>query len=218
MIKHVPHSAVQIVCDFDGTITDGNVMEFIAARFASCGLAYSEAWERKEISTREEFELTFKCIDASLDDMAASLVDVPYDEGLSELVAYCHSRGYTFSILSDGLRWYIDAVLANAGVQDVYVYANEVRQTENGFAFDFPWYSDETPRLATCKPLVMRDIRKQGKRVMYIGDGPSDFQAVHFADMVFAKPRLAAYCSEKRLVHLGFETFKDILANWPWLD
>lgn len=211
-------SPVQVVCDFDGTITDGNVMEFIAARFASCGLAYSEAWERQEISTREEFNLTFQCIDESLETMAASLVDVPYDEGLPDLVEFCRLRGYIFSILSDGLRWYIDGVLANAGIQDVYVYANEVRQTGDGFTFDFPWYSDETPRLATCKPLVMRDIRKQGKRVMYIGDGPSDFQAVHYADMVFAKTKLAAYCRENRLVYQTFETFKDILANWPWLD
>jgi len=211
-------SPLQVVCDFDGTITDSNVMDFIAIRFASCGLTYSQAWDRGEISTREEFELTFGCINASLAEMSVALQEVPYDENLPALVQSCRTQGYTFSILSDGLRWYIEAVLANAGVHDVRIYANEVREVENGFAFEYPWYSDETPQLAMCKPDVMRDIRKQEKKVIYIGDGPSDFAAVHLADMVFAKPLLADYCREQGLLYQPFKTFDDILKNWPWLD
>jgi len=213
-----PASPVQIVCDFDGTVTDGNVMDFIATRFAACGLTYSQAWDRGEISTREEFELTFATISASLDEMLPALSEVAYDTGLKDLVTFCRARGIPFSILSDGLRWYIEAVIQHAGVQDVYIYANEVLESEEGFTFTYPWYSDETPQLAMCKPIIMRDLRKQGKKIIYIGDGPSDFAAVHYADMVYAKPALETYCREQNIACQPFNTLADIITNWQWLD
>lgn len=217
-MQNQPVSPIQIVCDFDGTITAGNVMDFIATRFATCGLTYSQAWDRGEISTREEFKFTFATISASLDEMVPALAEVVYDPALVDLVQFSRARGIPFSILSDGLRWYIEAVLRHAGVEDVFIYANEVYEESDGFSFTYPWYSDETPRLAMCKPDVLRDLRKQGKKIVYIGDGPSDFAAVHFADMVYAKPALEAYCREQNIACQPFQTFADIIANWRWLD
>jgi len=217
-MQSLSDTSIQVVCDFDGTITQGNVMDFIASRFAACGLKYSQAWDRGEISTRDEFRLTFAEIDASLEEMTASLKDVAYDKTLPDLVKFCRERGYVFSVLSDGLRWYIEAVLAHAGVNDVYLYANEIRAVDGAFEFDYPWYSEETPRLAMCKPRVLRGLRKQGKVIVYIGDGPSDFAAVHYADMIYAKPALEAYCQEQRLACQPFDKLVDIITRWQWLD
>jgi 2-hydroxy-3-keto-5-methylthiopentenyl-1-phosphate phosphatase len=205
---------VQVLCDFDGTVTEKNVMEFIAIRFAGSGDKYSQAWDRGELTTPDEFRLTFATITASLHEMEVALDEVAFDESIAQLVHACNQRGYEFAILSDGLGWYIEYILARAGVGDVFLYANTVWEREGKFEFEFPWHSDETPRLATCKPAIVRSIKEQGKGIIYIGDGPSDFDAVKYADVIYAKPKLAAYCREHGHAYQPFSTFSDIIAHW----
>lgn len=205
---------VQVLCDFDGTVTEYNVMDFIAIRFASSGNKYSLAWDRGEITTPDEFRLTFATITTGLDEMEAALEEVTFDASIVDLVRSCRRRGYKFAIVSDGLRWYIERILARAGVEDVFLYTNTIRERDGKFEFEFPWHSDETPRLATCKPAIMRSIREQGKKIIYIGDGPSDFAAVRYADVIYAKSKLEAYCRENGLAYQPFTTFSDIIAHW----
>ena len=63
---------------------------------------------------------------------------------------------------------------------------------------------------ATCKPAIMRRIRKKQRQVIFIGDGLSDRFAVEAADVVFAKHELLAYCRERRMACRAFETFADV--------
>ncbi len=205
---------VQVLCDFDGTVTEENVMEFIAIRFASSGNKYSLAWDRGEITSSEEFHLTFATITTGLREMEAALEEVIFDASIVDLVRACRRRGYEFAIVSDGLGWYIERILARAGVENVFLYANTVRERDGKFEFEFPWHNDETPRLATCKPAIVRSIREQGRNIIYIGDGPSDFTAVRYADVVYAKSKLAVYCRENGIAHQSFTTFSDIIAHW----
>jgi len=63
---------------------------------------------------------------------------------------------------------------------------------------------------ATCKPAVIRAVRKEQQPVIFIGDGLSDRFAVEAADVVFAKHELLAYCRERGVACRPFETFGDV--------
>jgi 2-hydroxy-3-keto-5-methylthiopentenyl-1-phosphate phosphatase len=47
-------------------------------------------------------------------------------------------------------------------------------------------------------------------RIVYIGDGVSDFCPAEHADIIFAKKELAAYCNRQRLPHYPFTTLSDV--------
>jgi 2-hydroxy-3-keto-5-methylthiopentenyl-1-phosphate phosphatase len=63
---------------------------------------------------------------------------------------------------------------------------------------------------ATCKPAIIRRVRKKQQPVVFIGDGLSDRFAVEVADVVFAKHELLAYCHERGMACRAFETFGDV--------
>ena len=46
---------------------------------------------------------------------------------------------------------------------------------------------------------------------VFIGDGVSDYCASNFADIVFAKKRLASYCWKNNITYYEFKNFNDII-------
>ena len=48
---------------------------------------------------------------------------------------------------------------------------------------------------------------------IYIGDGRSDFCVAGRADLVFAKDKLADYCSDKNIPFIAFDDFADLLSR-----
>jgi len=66
---------------------------------------------------------------------------------------------------------------------------------------------------ATCKAEIIRQQRRNGSAVIFIGDGLSDRFAAQAADIVFAKRQLLAYCRENGIACRPFETFAEIEAE-----
>ena len=46
---------------------------------------------------------------------------------------------------------------------------------------------------------------------VFIGDGISDFCASNYADIVFAKKRLASYCWKNNITYHDFKNFQDVI-------
>ena len=63
---------------------------------------------------------------------------------------------------------------------------------------------------ASCKRNVVVNNSTDDDIVVYIGDGHTDYCGAEHSDIVFAKSRLAAYCSKNRIPHHPFNTFFDI--------
>ena len=86
--------------------------------------------------------------------------------------------GIELAVVSDGLDWAIETVLESHGIHGLPVYANHVVFEGAEFHCEFPWYDPLTPLVGVCKPLIVRRYRQDGGRVIYIGDGRSDREAV----------------------------------------
>ena len=206
--------SIAILCDFDDTISMLNVGDFLFKKFAGCGLEHTRRWERGEISSKEELIYTFATITASREEMEAAIASIEIDPGFKLLLDLSSQKGHQFAILSDGLEWYISYVLAQNNVRDVRIYANQIYFENGEYRFEFPWYRDETPMRGVCKPHIVRSFQSPSTKVVYIGDGLTDVDAVAFADFVYAKDYLLEHCLQQEIPVLKFNMISDVVENW----
>jgi len=210
-------SKVAVLCDFDGTIALRQVIPTLYEHFAgpSC-MEVVQRWMRGEVGTKEEFRICFGSITASRAEMEAVLDSVPIDPAFPRLLDFCRQRGYRFAIVSDGLRWYINYILARYGIHGLTVYANEIYFEPQGIRLAFPWYSADAPLRGVSKKGIIRRYQADGCKVVFIGDGLSDIDAVQVADVLYANDDLLAYCRKHGIPAIEFSDLSDVLAKWVY--
>ncbi len=209
------NQSIAVLCDFDGTITYCEVMDVIYQNFASGNCdELAKLWMRGEISTPQEIQGCWATIHAARQEIEAVLDTIPFDMGFAALSNYCRHQGYPLAIVSDGLQWYIEYILKRQGISGLTIYANQIEFKPSGFEISFPWYNPETPRRGVSKPMIIQRYQKSGSRVVFIGDGLSDVEAVSIADKVYAKSRLLEYCRQNNLPVTGFIDMTDLLMKW----
>jgi len=65
----------------------------------------------------------------------------------------------------------------------------------------------------TCKLLRLFQLRTEGYRIAYVGDGHSDLCPALEADHVFAKAELAQLCDQEEIAYISFDRFADVQRN-----
>ena len=205
-------SSTIFLCDFDGTIASESLSDFLYYHFAGCGMVYSDMWAEGKIGTREEIELSFKTIIATREKMEGALSTIRIDPCFHDFYRYCRVKGYKMAILSDGLDWAIDFILAKEGISGVPIFANQIMFKDTGFEFKFPYFDPSTPLSGVCKRIVVEQFKVQGSQVVLVGDGRTDMDAAGAANFVIASDELLAYCREQRIPHQPYKNFCDITA------
>jgi 2,3-diketo-5-methylthio-1-phosphopentane phosphatase len=205
---------IAFLCDFDGTVCPTQMMDFLYTQFAEAGMAYAERWERGELSTQEEIELSFATIHASREEMESALDRITIDPHFRPFLEACRRGNHSFGIVSDGLEWYIKYILERHGIHDVSIFANRIYFEPDGFRFEYPWYDDETPLRGVCKPMIVRQHQEKGAKVVYVGDGMSDFDVVGVADHLFATGLLAEYAQGKGSPVITFSDCADLMPKF----
>lgn len=200
------------LCDFDGTITPYKLADFLYENFAECGTKYSDMWAEGKIGTREEIELSFRHITASQEQMELSLSEIPIDACFKPFIDFCKQKKYKLAIVSDGLEWAIRFVLKNHDItNDIQIFANQILFTASGYKFNFPYYRSTNPDVGVYKPAILNQYKKQGYKVVLIGDGKTDMEAAPIADFVFARDELLRYCNEMKIPSKGYQDFCEII-------
>jgi 2,3-diketo-5-methylthio-1-phosphopentane phosphatase len=207
---------VVMLCDFDGTITTTNTMDFLYATFATCGMKYVEEWEAGKLSTMEEERLSFNHLHASREEMEQALdANMILDPDTGGLVDYCRAQGYGFVVLSEGQTWYIHHLLAKHKLAVDKVYGSEISFNLDGsFTMEYPYFDARFPMRGTAKATIIENYKKAGYFTVFIGDGKSDTDAVRAADKVYAKGHLLEYCLTHQISVEGFKDFKGLLQLW----
>ncbi|MEA4811666.1 MAG: HAD-IB family phosphatase [Anaerolineaceae bacterium] len=210
-----PSKAI-VLCDFDGTITSEGTMDMLYKHYASCGTKYVLEWEQGKLSTMEEERLTFNCMHASREEMEKGLDKyMEIDPQTIQLAEYCRQKEYGFVILSEGQVWYIAYLLKKYDVTPDMIYGSEVTFNMDGsYDLRYPYHHSDYPKRATAKAIILKKYKEQGFYTIFIGDGLSDTDVVHFADKVYAKEPLLSYCKQHGIAAKGFTNFKGLLAQW----
>ncbi|MBF0502121.1 MAG: MtnX-like HAD-IB family phosphatase [Candidatus Riflebacteria bacterium] len=203
-----------IISDFDGTIAECDTTDLLLSRFASPSWHEIEhRWEVGEIGSAECMRQQIALIMATEDDLKKTLDTVRLDAGFADFAEICRQSDIPLMIVSDGLDASIKYLLEKNHLSNLPITANRLICNENSsFRLETPHEIKNCRVLAgVCKCNVIRNFIKthDRTRVIFIGDGRSDFCAAGIADMVLAKASLLEYCRKNSIPHLPINDFVD---------
>ena len=200
-----------MVVDFDGTVTETDVLDTIASQFGDPEV-YQEVEDGlhggrlplRDVITRE-----FEPVKMPLEDAVQwAIENVRIRPGFRELVELANERGWRVVVVSSGFHELIEPMLQHEGV-DVELHANRVDAGPDGWRVIWR-YDDECESCGeSCKRSVVRRIAGDDE-IVYIGDGISDHCAAEASDRVFATRGLARYLDERGVPYELFDDFHSI--------
>ncbi|HEY6401962.1 MAG TPA: HAD-IB family phosphatase [Blastocatellia bacterium] len=201
-----------IFSDFDGTITERDTLVFLATRLGG-GASMVEAIGRLigegKLSLRDGIAAEMRSIRKPFAEAERLLrEEVRIDPGFAPLAKWLGEKKIPLTVLSAGFHQIIDLFISRDEFPDLEIMANQVRPNEEiGWQCEFrdgtEWGHDKSGPL--------KEARRRGEYVIFIGDGLSDHAAAEAADEVFAKHALAEYCRKRRIDCHEYQTFNDIL-------
>jgi 2-hydroxy-3-keto-5-methylthiopentenyl-1-phosphate phosphatase len=203
-----------IQSDFDGTITEEDVSFALLDAFAEGDWRQLYQRYRQSKMTVGDFNTkAFAMVKASRDELLrVAREQVKLREGLRNLVNYCQERGFRFLIVSNGLDFYIKAILEDVGLGNIEVYAARTEFSPEGLKVNYIG-PEGTVLKKGFKEAYTKLFLTQGYQVVCIGNGPSDYYPAALAQHVFARDGLADICKEKKLKYQPFEDFNDIVSG-----
>ncbi|MBS4031171.1 MAG: MtnX-like HAD-IB family phosphatase [Clostridiales bacterium] len=208
-------SNVEVLCDFDGTITNDDIGFNIIKTFAGQGWhEIEDAYQRGEKGSREALAEIFALTTVSEETLRRFIEENFFvDPSFPAFLTLCRREKIAVTVLSDGFDFYIDLIFNKFKV-DVPYYANRLKVVDCSLHANFPHASSQCGSCGTCKLDYAKQVKKNGAQIIYIGDGYSDRCVSGVADVVFAKGILAKYCQQQGTPFHPFENFNDILKTW----
>jgi 2-hydroxy-3-keto-5-methylthiopentenyl-1-phosphate phosphatase len=202
-----------VLCDFDGTICTVDMGNEILNRFTGEGWnEIDRAYCAGEIGSRDAYSQIVSLLKGSKSQMLEFVgMSEKLDPHFPEFYAYCREKRIDLKIVSDGLDFYIDAILRKYNLQDIEYFSNViVFQHGNALSIQFPHVNIQCEQCGTCKSEVLKEYRQSYDRVIYIGNGYSDVCPAKDADIVFAKDVLYEKCRQNGTACVLYENFYDI--------
>ncbi len=199
------------VVDFDGTIVTKDLSTEMARAFVE------ETWRKVDQAYRSG-AITIR---GWLTEVAARL-PVDHDAllrfamnayelrpGFLEFLSWAAAGGVPVVVASDGLGFYVRPILSAVGAGHLTVYCNGLLRDRVQIGHP---HSTCTV-CGTCKADVVIRLQAEGRRTIFVGDGPNDIFGASQADAVFARDLLAARCQSLRIPYIAWHTFVDILES-----
>jgi len=203
-----------VQCDFDGTVTEEDTSFFLLDAFAQGDWRrLLREYKEHKMSVGEFNTKAFAMVEADKPTLLEALKGkVKVRAGFHELVNYCLKKGFRLVIVSNGLDFYIKAVLQDLGLENIEVHAAQAFFYPEGMKVQY--VGPDGKRLEDgVKEAYTKSFLKLGYRVIYVGNGDSDVAPAKYAHHVFATGELLAYCRENNLNYKPFENFVDVVSN-----
>ena len=209
-----------IQCDFDGTVTYVDVGVRMLELFAEGDWQdIIEKYHTGKISVgrfnTDAFALVKKDKETLLKMVRA---EAEAREGFFRLVDYCKKRGFRLAIVSNGLDFYIEEFFACQGLNDMEIHAARTNFTDDGIDTFYEGPDGQVMMQGFKEAYARLFLEGGSKRLIYIGNGFSDYPAAKLADYTFATGPLVEYCQERKADCIPFETMDEVIARLEELD
>jgi len=212
-------SPIMIQSDFDGTLTIGDVSFKILDEFT--GLSWRTLlgdYLQGKISVNRFNSTVFGMVKADRDTLERFVREkAVIRPGFLELLDICRERNFRFVIVSNGVMFYIETILKMLGVHDIEVAAAKAIFRPEGME---SWYEDPDGKRIEdgFKESYARRFLQQGYRVVYLGNGDSDFAAAKMCNHIFSIDSLTMCCLEAGVAHTPFSDLNDIVRDLKLLS
>jgi 2-hydroxy-3-keto-5-methylthiopentenyl-1-phosphate phosphatase len=212
-VKRDGAESVTIILDYDGTITENDLLQQIAFEFGDPAVVgeLDRGLDEGRVTLREEITGEYATVRAPLSDVLDWVFErTRIRPGFPELLELAGERGWRVIVVSSGFHELIEPVFERKGIE-VELYANRVDPRPEGWVVEWR-YEDRCEVCGqSCKRSVVERLT-QGEEIVYVGDGYSDRCAAEAADRAFAIKGLARHLERKGVPFEPFSDFFDVSA------
>jgi 2-hydroxy-3-keto-5-methylthiopentenyl-1-phosphate phosphatase len=201
-----------IQCDFDGTIIKHNLGVLFRETFAvgdwkSIETAYAQRHITVEECNRWQYRLIREPLE-SLQDFTCRYAEVR--PGFSEFVDYCQHNNISLVIVSNGVDFYIQTVLARIDMSHLELHCGQGVFSGDGIIVS---YKDPEghPLDNSFKGRYLKWLRGRDSTIVYLGDGYSDIEPASQADHVLATGALPDMLEAESVAATPFDDFYDVI-------
>ena len=200
-----------VQCDFDDTITVGNVSTLLRDTFAPGEWREMEAEYLSGAYSVEESNIRqFAGVKVTKKEIEEFVIkEVGVREGFGKFVEYCQKTDTKLAVVSSGLDLYIEPTMRRECLSHVEVHSAKARVTSGGLEVRYTGPSSAALTKG-FKDSYVRDYKRGGNTVIYIGDGRSDIGPASEADFIIARSTLKRHLKQSRLPYFEFSTFDDV--------
>ena len=203
-----------VLVDFDGTACLHDVAEHLLVEFGDPAWPeYDAAVDRGDIGLREAIQAQNAMVRADRATLLAFARDhCPLDPTFAPFCEWLASRDVEVTLVSDGFGFYIRPLLKDAGLGHLAVITNEQRWDADGHTsgLDFVSAHPRCVGCGTCKMQAVQRHQAEHGAVAFVGEGQTDRYGALYADLVFAKDALPAYCRADGVPFVAWQDFDDI--------
>jgi len=211
------HQNIAMFCDFDGTITVGDVVDILLEQLADPQWRVIEKrWENDEIDDCECMSQQISLIRGDWRDIVRVLDTIEMDAHFKSFVEQCNQACIPIYVGSNGLDRVINYFFAREGIKVKDIWSYRLIESNSQWSLEFPHGQPrgvcQAANSVACKCTLLESHLAGAENTyrVVIGDSRSDFCWVQKADFVFAKSKLAQHCRDKQINHLSFTNFADI--------
>ena len=205
---------VLVQCDFDGTITNDDTSFALLDTFAQGDWQkLLRQYKEHKISVGEFNSNAFAMVKASKHTLLEFLKKegkAQIRPGFRDFVSYCARKNFRLVITSNGLDFYIRAILEYLKLDHIEVHAAQNTFHSSGIHVQYVGLNGELLNEG-LKEAFIKSFLAEGYNVIYVGNGDSDIPAAKYATHLFARGDLLNYCKQNQLECKPFKTFNDIM-------
>ncbi len=207
----------RVFIDFDNTITIGDVLDGVVAKFAAdeSWRALEDDWAAGRVGARVCLDGQLRTLRAPWPEITRYLDGVALDPGFRTLRDRLRRERIELTILSDNFDLFVGYILQRQGLGDVAYRTNHLVCTGDRVMPSFPFGNPDCPHCAHCKKIHFLPPNDDERLVVFIGDGRSDLCAAREADVVFAKDSLLKNLTAERIPCIAYDDLGAVAARLP---
>ena len=202
-----------ILSDFDGTITTKDGLYCFIEKYAKGNWEEIEQqWADGKIDSKTCLVEEFKLVPNLSEELISEFIEtIEIDESFIDFYNKISEKEIDFYVVSDGIDYFIERILGKYGLKNIKTVTNHGEFRGEFFEITFPNdHSECINNAGTCKCKVLKDLKQDYEKIVYIGDGVSDYCVADKADILYAKSRLLNYCNDKEINCIPYCNFSDI--------
>lgn len=205
-----------IFSDFDGTITERDVIVMIMEKFAPTEWTEikNKVLYERSMTLKDGIEKLFNYIDSIKKNEILDFVrkKVKIRKGFKEFIDFCKIEKIQFNVLTAGLDFFVNEVLKNY-LNKLKISCNNANFSLEKIKIDYKYLPKNCSTCGNC-PLCKIEIIEQYPKEQYtrilIGDSLSDLAASKVVDIVFARSDLIKYLEQDKISYTPFNDFNEV--------